>query len=424
MASGGPTIRLTFAGDADQLTREAKRAEQATLGLGETALSSSRDIERAAGSTNSLGDRMSNLGNIVDGASTAIGDVGGAVQAFADIQDAGRQSAARMERALLDVEQAQQDLNQAVLDGKQATIDADQANLDRNQALIDQQIATNDLTDAISEFGAGSIEALQAQQDLDQALLDGKQATADYDQAIADGNQSLIDARSATLDLADAQHEVDPGPLQNLANGFATFAPLVSGLVSVVALATAAQWSLNLAFLANPVTWVIAGIVALVAIVALIATKTTWFQDIWRNAWSGITSAASAAWNFIRQIPGWIGSAFSSIGNAITAPFRAAFNGVRNLWNSTVGGFGFTIPGWVPFVGGNSFRLPRMHTGGVVPGMQGQEMVAILQAGERVIPRNQAGGGGATTINFTGNTSDALATVIMQMVRTGRIQIA
>lgn len=416
-------VTLEFDGDADALVREARRAQEATAGVGESAMESSRDIERAGESTQGFGDRMSNLGNTVSGAIDTFGAISDSVQAFADIQDSSRQNAARMERALIDVEQAQQDLNQAVLDGTQSTIDAGQAQLDRNQALIDEKVATEDLATAISEYGVGSSEALQAQQDLDQARQDGIQAVADYDQAIADGNQSLIDARTATVDLADAQHEVDPGPIQGLADSFGRFAPLLSGVVSVIALATAAQWSLNLAFLANPMTWVVVGIVALIAVIVLIATKTRWFQDAWSFAWNGIKGAARGVVDWFGSLPGWFSRVFTGIGNAISAPFRSAFAGIRNLWNSTVGGFGFTVPGWIPFVGGQSFRLPTMHTGGVVGGTQGSETMAILEAGERVIPRGRAGTGGGAEVTFSGNTSDALATVIMGMVRTGQIQI-
>lgn len=424
MASGGPTIRLTFSGDADQLAREAKRAEQATLGVGESALGSSRDMERAAGSTNSLGDRMSNLGNMVDGASTAIGDAAGTLQAFADISDAARQKQMRMERALNDVAQAQEDYNQAVMDGKQATQDATQSAIDARQAQLDYTTAQLDYNTAVKEYGVNSLEAEQASIDLLQAEADVNQARIDGEQAIRDGEQAAIDARGAQLDLNEAQSEANPSTLQEWAGNLEMVAPLLQGLIGILGFVTLAQWAWNAAQLASPTTWIVLAILALVGVIIYIATQTTWFQDIWKAAWDGIKGAASAAWDFIKQIPGWIGSAFRSIGDAITAPFRAAFAGVKNLWNSTVGGFGFTIPGWVPFVGGNSFRLPRMHVGGVVGGAQGQETMAILQAGERVIPRNQAGGGGATTINFTGNTSDALATVIMQMIRTGRIQIA
>jgi hypothetical protein len=43
-----------------------------------------------------------------------------------------------------------------------------------------------------------------------------------------------------------------------------------------------------------------------------------------------------------------------------------AFNAVKSLWNSTIGGFGFTVPSWVPFAGGDSFKIPMMATGGYI----------------------------------------------------------
>lgn len=52
--------------------------------------------------------------------------------------------------------------------------------------------------------------------------------------------------------------------------------------------------ALNLSFLASPIGLIIIAIVALVAIIVLIATKTTWFQDLWNWAWGGIKKAAAA----------------------------------------------------------------------------------------------------------------------------------
>jgi phage-related protein len=63
----------------------------------------------------------------------------------------------------------------------------------------------------------------------------------------------------------------------------------------------AVQWLLNSAFLASPLTWIVVGIVALIAVIVLIATKTTWFQDLWAVAWSAIQTAAVAVWDFIVQ---------------------------------------------------------------------------------------------------------------------------
>lgn len=467
MAGTGPTIKVTFAGDADALAAAAKRAEKATLGVGDAALEASKDMNNAADEAGGMESRLSNLGNMADGASTAIGDAAGTLQAFADISDAARAKQARLERALNDVAQAQADYNQAVIDGKQATTDANQAIIDERQARLDAKAAELDYAAAVEEFGAQSIEAEQALIDRDQAQQDLNQAVLDGEQALADGTQATIDAKGAQLDLNDAQSEANPTALQEWADNLNLFAPLLQGLVGVLALVTAGQWLWNAAQAASPMTWIIVGIVALVAVIVLIATQTTWFQDIWNAAWSGIKSAASAVWEWLRQVPGWIGGAFAAVGEwvsrpfrdafawaqraaadgwayiqsipgriagtfasvagAISRPFRSAFNFVSDAWNNSIGRLSWTVPGWIPFIGGNTIsapRLPKFHTGGVVPGAMGQEVLAVLQAGERVIPTNRAGnGGGGGTVTFAGNTDAAFAAAFMHLVRTGKIQI-
>lgn len=55
-----------------------------------------------------------------------------------------------------------------------------------------------------------------------------------------------------------------------------------------------------------------------------------------------------------------IGDAFSAVGDAIKAPFKAAFNGVADLWNKTLGKISFEIPSWVPGVGGKGFSFPKI----------------------------------------------------------------
>ncbi|MGI3229958.1 hypothetical protein ACRJ4B_45745 [Streptomyces sp. GTA36] len=55
---------------------------------------------------------------------------------------------------------------------------------------------------------------------------------------------------------------------------------------------TATQWQLNASMFASPVFWIIAAVVALIAIIVLIATKTTWFQTAWAYV-RGISSRRS-----------------------------------------------------------------------------------------------------------------------------------
>lgn len=175
----------------------------------------------------------------------------------------------------------------------------------------------------------------------------------------------------------------------DLGSGFYNF------LIPAFAKAKTAVLGLNLTFLSSPIFWVIAAVVLLVAAIVLIATKTDWFQRAWRAAWGWIKDAASNTWEWLKKLPGWIGSAFATVANAITAPFRWAFNFIADAWNHTIGRLSWTVPGWVPFIGGNTIsvpNLPKFHSGGVVPGVPGSEQLALLQAGERVETRGAGGG--------------------------------
>ncbi len=418
-------VSLTFAGDASKLAAAAKDAEQATAGVGTAALDASKDLERAAGAAGGAADRLGNVGAAAAGISGAIEDAAGSFQALADAQDAERAQAVKIARALNDVEQAQQDYNQALGDGRQATQDATQAGIDYEQAQVDARVALDDYNAAVAEFGAGSAEAAQALVDQKQAQADATQAQLDQEQALRDGTQAAIDATGATLDLSDANAEANPGQFQQWADQLAIYTPLLSGIVGILGLVAAAQVVWNLAMAASPLVWIIAAIAGLVAAIVLIATQTEWFQDIWETVWGAVTTVAENAWNFVKQIPGWIGDAFGVVTDAVSKPFRDAFNLVADIWNNTIGQLSWTVPDWVPAIGGNTIsvpKIPKFHQGGTVDGVPGQEVLALLQAGETVTPAG-GGGGGGTEVRFVGNTSDALATVIMGLVRTGRIQL-
>jgi phage-related protein len=187
---------------------------------------------------------------------------------------------------------------------------------------------------------------------------------------------------------------------------------------------TGAQWLMNTALLASPITWIVVGIVALIAVIVLIATKTDWFQKAWSKSWGWIKSAAKNTWDFIKQIPGWISTAFSKVASFILSPYKAAFNGIANAWNNTVGQLSWTVPSWIPFIGGNSLsvpHLPTFHTGGTVPGQVGDDVLAVLQAGEKVssIASSSGGGdGGGLVLGSDGsNLGDVLVGLIGMTVR-------
>lgn len=443
------TVNLEFAGDASKLAKESKKAEKSISDFGGKATEASDDLMKAGKSSDDYLTKVGKLGAGVEGMGGAVDNAGAALSGLIDLQNAGRERAARLARAqtdveqamadaqqaVIDLEQAQNDLNQAEIDGSQATLDLKQTQIDQKQALLDASTAQKDYNDAVKEHGKNSLEARQAlidldqaNQDLAQANQDAKQASADFaqsqtdsTQALNDSKQATIDAKTATLDLADAQSEAKPNDMTKWAEQITMVTPLLSGLIGVTGLVTAAQWAWNAAQLASPTTWIILAIAALVAIIVVIATKTDWFQKAWRNSWRWVRNAAADTWDFLKKIPGWIGTAFSKVAGFIIAPYRAAFNFIADAWNNTVGRLSWTVPGWVPGIGGNTIsvpHLPKFHSGGVVPGVPGSETLAILQGGEKVSSRaSQVNGGGEEWIRLDlGDLGDALLTPIARAV--------
>lgn len=94
---------------------------------------------------------------------------------------------------------------------------------------------------------------------------------------------------------------------------------------------TATQWQLNASMFASPVFWIIAAIVALVAVVVLIATKTTWFQTAWSVAWGFIQSTTDAAVSGVGTALGWFGSLPGRLGGWFGSAKDAAVGKVTEL---------------------------------------------------------------------------------------------
>lgn len=240
--------------------------------------------------------------------------------------------------------------------------------------------------------------------------------------------QLAFDAVSGAADLVTLALESER--LAKLKDTAATIANTVATKTAAVAskVWAGAQWLLNAALDANPIGLIVVGIAALIAIIVVIATKTHWFQNIWRVAWSGIKTAAVAVWNFLKGLPAAIGHAFSNLGNIIMAPFKWAFNKISDIWNNTAGKLHFNFPSWVPGLGGKGFsmpQLPKFHQGGIVPGAPGTEVMALLQAGERVTSASSTGR------TVTVSAGDALTAQVMQAIRDqvgllygGNVQIA
>ncbi len=143
-----------------------------------------------------------------------------------------------------------------------------------------------------------------------------------------------------------------------------------------------------------------------------------------KDKYRAVRDDVKELWGNLKEFGRDIKERFKSIGESVRSAFKSAFNGISDAWNNTVGGFSFSVPGWVPGIGGNSFsigNMPRFHNGiDRVPGPPGSEMMAILQAGERVIPAKDNGRATVLEIHSGGTALDDLLVEILSRAVRGR----
>ncbi|MET7989855.1 hypothetical protein ABZU76_02990 [Amycolatopsis sp. NPDC005232] len=270
--------------------------------------------------------------------------------------------------------------------------------------------------DSFNGIGEKAGEATDTSETRFQGFSDTITGVGDTIQGFKDG--SVTDMALGLADLA--------GGLTDFV--IPTIASLGSTLFSTV---VPAVWSFTTALLANPITWVVIGIVALIAAIVLMVTH--W--DAVKQKVTEVIGWMLVKWNdftnWISGIASKIGGFFSHMWDGIQAGAKWAINGAIDLLNGGIYAINKlihgvnTITGVVGIPGIPDIPyIPRLHTGGVVPGVAGSEMLTILQAGERVIPATgPQGGGGAAAVTFGGNVDGAFATAFMKLVRTGAIQV-
>ena len=254
---------------------------------------------------------------------------------------------------------------------------------------------------------------------------------------IARGNyfEGLVMAGQGAADLAEGLNYTVIPAVKAVAQGFvgqaastvkasaATAAHRGAMLAGAAATSvmSLAQKGLNTVMRANPLGIIITLLFAVGTGLVLAYKKSETFRNIVNGALAGVqvafravVKAATEVYTWVRDNAPKIGGFFSGVAGAIAAPWRTAFNGIRSAWNSTVGGKGFSIPGWVPELGGKDFRIPYFHTGGIVSGAMGSETLAVLRAGERVTAGRGSGGGLTLVFRSDGTTAGR---AILEIVR-------
>ena len=204
--------------------------------------------------------------------------------------------------------------------------------------------------------------------------------------------------------------------------------PIVLALAIAFGIFAVVTWAVNAALLANPITWIILGIIALIAVIILnivywdeiaAATTRTWDQIVavlswawgWITAkvaevWDWVSQKTAEAWSWIQQkvaeaiaavmqrvqflasipgkvsawfgevvswirgLPGKIRSAASGMWDGISSSFRSMVNQLISGWNSlsfTIGG-GSIMGVSIPSLTLQTPNIPMLAEGGVTTG--------------------------------------------------------
>ncbi len=266
-----------------------------------------------------------------------------------------------------------------------------------------------------------------------------------------------------------------------LAVALGILATVIGVIVAAMKVWAVVQTVLNLALWTSPITWIVLGVLLLVGAIVLIATKTTWFQDIWRVAWGWIKGAALAVWNWIKTnwplllailtgpiglavlwivrnwdkiknaaratwdfikskvssfaswimgIPGRISSKLSSMWNGLWFGFKAIVNRIIGGWNR----LSFGIPGFsfagvsFPGISIGTPDIPYLAKGGTattaglaVVGERGPELVS-LSKGAQVTPLRRGGAGGAGgTLRLDLRGEREIVALFRRLIRTANL---
>lgn len=249
-------------------------------------------------------------------------------------------------------------------------------------------------------------------------------------------------------------------------------------IMQLVRVLTMAWWVaqnlLNLSFLANPITWIVLGVVALVAAIIIAYKKSETFRKIVDGAFHAVLDAVKKVWNWVKKnwplilvallapfligviliaknwdkikagakiAVDWIKDKFSGLIDFFKKLPKKLSDAVKNLWSGLSNGFknvlNFLIDGWnaldfgihvhLPsWLGGAGLDIddvipdiPRLAAGGIV---SSPTLALIGEAGpEAVVPLrgpNAFSSSGTTTINIAPNvlpgTEDAMARAMVK----------
>ncbi|WP_189764625.1 phage tail tape measure protein [Streptomyces xanthochromogenes] len=150
--------------------------------------------------------------------------------------------------------------------------------------------------------------------------------------------------RTAALASLDFMKSMAASAVAGLRAAAAWTAQKIALIATTVAekAAAVAQWALNVAMDANPISLIILALAALVAAIVFIAVKTTWFQTAWTFTWNAIKTVGLAVWNALKTAfaatINFFVSIWQTVSSALAGAWSTAWNAIKAVasvvWNA------------------------------------------------------------------------------------------
>lgn len=129
-------------------------------------------------------------------------------------------------------------------------------------------------------------------------------------------------------------------------------------LSAAIFVAAAAQWVMNSALLASPITWIIIGIGAIIAAIVLLIANWDSVWPVLVGAWDAIVAAWNVAWEWIK---GFFSGLWESVTTFVAGIPEAIMNFLSGAWDTISGFFTWMWEGFVTFITG----IPDMIMNGL-----------------------------------------------------------
>lgn len=129
-------------------------------------------------------------------------------------------------------------------------------------------------------------------------------------------------------------------------------------LSAAIFVAAAAQWAMNSALLASPITWIIVGIGLIIAAIVLLITNWDSVKETLLGAWDAIVNAWGAAWDWIK---GFFSGIWDGITEFIAGIPEAISNFLSGAWDTISNLFTQMWDGLVEFI----TNIPQMIMDGL-----------------------------------------------------------